>query len=511
MKQKLWGVVALLWVCLIVMVAVTAIMIRFSLLEQKKAVLAEQTQTALGIVAYYQKQAASGAITVDQAKHQTIETLRGLRYGPDRSGYFGLYDDNAIALLVPSKPELEGKSQLDMVDPQGTHIAGEIMKSSAPGGGHFSHYIWPKPGHTEPVGKITYADTVPDWGWRIFTGAYVDDIDATFTTVLLNNLVLIGVIGAIVTVGLLWLIRSIRVSLGGEPEYAADMCRQIAAGDLTARLQLNPGDTNSLLYAMSQMQQQLTDTVARIQSSAESITHGANEIAAGNADLSQRTEEQASALAESASSMEQLTATVKLNADNAVQASHLAQSASETVSDGGKVVDEVVQTIVEIAESSKKIEQIISVIDGIAFQTNILALNAAVEAARAGEQGRGFAVVAAEVRTLAQRSASAAKEIKALIDASVTNVERGQSLAGDAGSSMQAILQSVKRVTDIMGEISAASSEQSTGIGHVGVAIAQMDTVTQQNAALVEQATAGAASLAEQANQLKEAVAVFQL
>ena len=511
LKQKLWSIVALLWVSLIVMVVMIAVMTRASLIEERKGVLAEQTQTAMGVIAYYQKQAASNAMPADEAKHRAIATLRDLRYGDDHSGYFGIYDSQVNALLVPAKPELEGKSQAGLVDPQGTHIAVAIVKSSSPGGDHFSRYVWQKPGGSEPVGKITFADFVPDWDWHVFTGAYTDDIDDTFYAVLIRNLVLVGFVGVAMTVGLLWLIRSINKSLGGEPEYAADMCRQIASGDLTARFELQAGDANSLLFAMSQMQRQLTDTVGRIQTSADTITAGANEIAAGNADLSQRTEEQASALAESASSMEQLTATVKLNADNAMQASQLAVSASGTVADGGKVVDQVVQTIVEIAQSSKKIEQIISVIDGIAFQTNILALNAAVEAARAGEQGRGFAVVAAEVRSLAQRSASAAKEIKGLIDASVSNVERGQSLAGDAGASMQAILDSVKRVTDIMGEISAASTEQSTGIGHVGVAIAQMDAVTQQNAALVEQATAGAASLAEQANSLKDAVAVFRL
>jgi methyl-accepting chemotaxis protein len=255
----------------------------------------------------------------------------------------------------------------------------------------------------------------------------------------------------------------------------------------------------------------LTSTVTDIQRAADSITLGANEIAAGNADLSQRTEEQASALAESASSMETLTTTVKMNADSAAQASHLSEDASGCVSAGSQVVNELVGSMSSIAESSREIERIIGVIEGIAFQTNILALNAAVEAARAGEQGRGFAVVAAEVRALAQRSASAAKEIKVLIDASVTDVTRGQTLATNAGQSMQAILAAVSRVTDIMSEISAASADQSTGIGHVGIAISQMDTVTQQNAALVEEAAASAASLAEQAIHLKRAVSLFRL
>jgi len=390
-------------------------------------------------------------------------------------------------------------------------IAVEIVRSSSPGGNHFSQYVWPKTPNGVPVGKISYSTYLPDWDSDVLTGAYVDDINQAFYRVLRHNLLFAALILAALTVAMLWLIRDIRATLGGEPEYAKELCKRIAIGDLSATVALQRGDDSSLLAVLHQMQQRRTQIVGQIQKGADSIAIGAKQIAAGNADLSQRTEEQASALAESASSMDQLTATVKLNAENAMQASQLAVNASGTVDNGGKVVGEVVQTILSIADSSKKIEQIISVIEGIAFQTNILALNAAVEAARAGEQGRGFAVVASEVRTLAQRSAGAAKEIKALIDASVANVSRGESLAGEAGESMQAILVSVQRVTDIMGEISAASNEQSTGIGHVGVAIGQMDTVTQQNAALVEQATAAASSLESQAADLKTAVSMFRL
>jgi methyl-accepting chemotaxis protein len=511
LNQKLWGIVALLWVCLVIVVMTIGVMTRTRMVEERKGLLQQQVHMALGIVSHFQKKAADHTMPVAEAKHEAIETLRKVRWGQDQSGYFGIYDSAATALLVPSKPELEGKDQSGMVDPNGVHVALSVVKSSSPGGDGYSAYAWPKPGHAEPVGKMTFSAAVPDWDWHLFTGVYTDDIDAEFRAVVLNNFLLVSVIGLVMTTAMLWLIRNIRTSLGGEPDYAASLCKRIAAGDLSETVDLRPGDTSSLLHAMAQMQTQLTSTVGHIKQAADSITVGANEIAAGNTDLSQRTEEQASALAESASSMEQLTATVKLNADNAVQASQLAVDASGTVADGGKVVGEVVKTIVSIAESSKKIEQIISVIEGIAFQTNILALNAAVEAARAGEQGRGFAVVATEVRTLAQRSASAAKEIKGLIDASVVNVSRGQSLAGEAGKSMEAILTSVQRVTDIMGEISSASTEQSTGIHHVGIAIAQMDTVTQQNAALVEQATASAASLAEQAEQLKQSVAIFHL
>ncbi len=262
---------------------------------------------------------------------------------------------------------------------------------------------------------------------------------------------------------------------------------------------------------MKDMNEKLKGIVSEVRASTDSISTGTQQIATGNADLSQRTEEQASSLEETASSMEELTATVKQNAENARQANQLAAGASDVAMKGGAVVSQVVTTMSMINESSKKIVDIISVIDGIAFQTNILALNAAVEAARAGEQGRGFAVVATEVRTLAQRSAAAAKEIKSLIDDSVHKVEDGTRLVDQAGKTMDEVVNSVKRVTDIMAEISAASQEQSAGIEQVNQAVMQMDDVTQQNAALVEEAAAAAESLQEQSNNLVQVVAVFKM
>ncbi|MBP9871707.1 MAG: methyl-accepting chemotaxis protein, partial [Nitrosomonas sp.] len=265
------------------------------------------------------------------------------------------------------------------------------------------------------------------------------------------------------------------------------------------------------LQALKTMNENLQDLVGKVRMSTDQISTASGEIATGNSDLSQRTEEQASSLEETASSMEELTSTVKQNADNARQANQLASGASEIAAKGGTVVGQVVETMSSINESSKKIVDIISVIDGIAFQTNILALNAAVEAARAGEQGRGFAVVATEVRTLAQRSAAAAKEIKELINDSVNKVEDGTRLVDEAGSTMNEIVIAVKRVTDIMSEISAASQEQSSGIEQINQAVTQMDEVTQQNAALVEEAAAAAESMQEQAQALTQAVTRFKL
>ncbi|EHI5011569.1 methyl-accepting chemotaxis citrate transducer [Salmonella enterica] len=286
----------------------------------------------------------------------------------------------------------------------------------------------------------------------------------------------------------------------------------IADGDLTHEIEAEGrSEMGQLAAGLKTMQQSLIRTVSAVRDNADSIYTGAGEISAGSSDLSSRTEQQASALEETAASMEQLTATVRQNTDNARQATGLAKTASETARKGGRVVDNVVNTMNDIAESSEKIVDITSVIDGIAFQTNILALNAAVEAARAGEQGRGFAVVAGEVRTLASRSAQAAKEIKVLIENSVSRIDTGSTQVREAGETMKEIVNAVTRVTDIMGEIASASDEQSKGIEQVAQAVSEMDSVTQQNASLVEESAAAAAALEDQANELRQAVAVFRI
>ena len=319
--------------------------------------------------------------------------------------------------------------------------------------------------------------------------------------------VLIAVLVVIVAV---WL--NIKQTLISPLNRLIDNIRHIASGDLVKRIEVQgTNEMGELADSLRHMQSELVRIVGDVRNGANAIYSGASEIAMGNNDLSSRTEQQAASLEETAASMEQLTATVKQNAENARQASHLALSASETAQKGGKVVDNVVQTMRDIAGSSQKIADIISVIDGIAFQTNILALNAAVEAARAGEQGRGFAVVAGEVRNLAQRSAQAAREIKSLIEDSVGRVEVGSTLVESAGETMGEIVNAVTRVTDIMGEIASASDEQSRGIDQVGLAVAEMDRVTQQNASLVEESAAAAAALEEQASRLTQAVAVFRI
>jgi methyl-accepting chemotaxis protein-1 (serine sensor receptor) len=325
-----------------------------------------------------------------------------------------------------------------------------------------------------------------------------------------RSVMMAGVLIAVVTMLLLaaWFIRTITHPLN----EAVSLAESVAAGNLDNRIEVHSNDEiGHLMQALKTMNASLAEIVSRVRSGTDTITVASREVAAGSADLSSRTEEQASSLEETASSMEELTGTVRQNAENARQANQLVVSTADVALKGGRVVGEVVDTMASIKDSSRKIADIIGVIDGIAFQTNILALNAAVEAARAGEQGRGFAVVASEVRSLAQRSATAAKEIKALIEDSVDKVEAGGKLVDEAGHTMDEIVASVKRVTDIMGEIAAASAEQSSGIEQVNQAISQMDDVTQQNAALVEEAVAAAESLQEQAGRLADAVSVFKL
>jgi methyl-accepting chemotaxis protein len=364
-------------------------------------------------------------------------------------------------------------------------------------------------GDTHPRDKqASYVPFAP-WNWVIVGGSYVDEITAE-STQLRNRYIVFGLVALLVFAVLLFLL--VRSIVTRPLTRARDSAMLIADGDLTVSMDAGQQDEiGRLAAAMNGISRKLSMVVGDVRDGAEQIAIASQEIASGNQDLCSRTEDQAANLAATASSMEELTITVRQNADNARQANQMALSASEVAQQGGAMVAKVVDTMASINQSSRKIVDIISVIDGIAFQTNILALNAAVEAARAGEQGRGFAVVASEVRNLAQRSAAAAKEIKQLIGASVDQVDAGSKLVAGAGATMDEVLASVSRVTDIMAEISAASIEQTGGIEHVNKSIGKMDEVTQQNAALVEQASAAAEALQEQAAELAQSVRQFKL
>ncbi|MGF6600548.1 methyl-accepting chemotaxis protein [Paraburkholderia sp. GAS448] len=509
LNRKLWLSLALVWLGLLGVGLWSAVETRSTMLAERKAGMVNLVEAAQGVVNGYYALSQSGRMSEPDAQREALARLATMRYG--ESGYLFVMDSKPVVLMHPTLPQMNGKPVGDFKDPDGKLLYVAIVDAAKASGRGFAEYRGRLPHSETAAPKISYVVRFAPWDWNITSGVFIRDIDTTYYDTLLGHLAVVLVIGAVISLAMIVIIRNVRASLGGEPEHAAQLASGIAKGDLTQVVALRPHDSTSMMSAMSQMQGRLQRTIAEIRRSAESIASATRQIAAGNGDLSQRTEQQAASLQETAASMEQLTATVKQNADNARQASGLANSASDIATKGNDVVSRVIGTMGEINESSHKISDIIGVIEGIAFQTNILALNAAVEAARAGEQGRGFAVVAGEVRSLAQRSATAAKEIKQLIGDSVERVNNGSTLVEQAGTTMGEILQAVRRVTDIMGEIAAASEEQSSGISQVGRAVTQMDEVTQQNAALVEEAAAAAASLQDQAARLRETVSAFRV
>ncbi|WGS53947.1 methyl-accepting chemotaxis protein [Paraburkholderia sp. D15] len=509
LNKKLASMVAVLWIGLILIGGFGAWQNRASMISDRRDQLTSLIDQANHVVTRYYTLAQQHTLSEDDAKKQALDTLAAMRYGKD--GYISVNDSQPVMLMHPIKKELNGKNMAQFTDPAGNHLFVDIVNAGNHDGGGFVDYLWSKPGSEKPVPKTSYSSHFAPWDWYIVTGMYMDDVQSAFYASLLRWLAITVTLGALATVVMMLVLRSIRRTLGGDLEVAVEHAQQMAHGNLATRVPVDASHAGSLLHALQTMQAALVDTVSRVRLGTENINIGATEIAAGNTDLSQRTEEQAAALVETASSMDQMTVNVKQNADSALQAAQLAGQAADVATRGSQVVDDVVRTMGEITSSSRQIGDIIGVIDGIAFQTNILALNAAVEAARAGEQGRGFAVVAAEVRSLAQRSATAAKEIKALIETSTGTVEAGASLVANAGSTMGEIVQSVRRVNEILEEISSASREQSAGIEQVNRAVGEMDQVTQQNAALVEQAAAAAHSLKDQVGVLREAIASFAL
>jgi methyl-accepting chemotaxis protein len=509
LNTKLWLALLITWLGLLGLGGWAGWQSRTTMLSERKAAVQNVVECAYGIVADYAKLVDRHELTLDEAKQQAMARLSVMRY--PGNGYMIVTTATPVVIMHPTLADLRNKDVRQYADTEGKLLFVDMVKLAQSQGQGFVDYMARLPGKTEHVPKISFVKRFDGWDWYLISGVYVNDIDEAFRADLLRYLITILAIGSFSTIALVLIIRNVKRSLGGEPAYAAHVAETIADGDLSRPVALDGDDRQSMLFAMQRMQSRLADAIRRIRGGTETITVAAEQIAAGNIDLSARTEGQASSLGETAASMEQLTATVKQNADNALQANQMALSASKLAGEGGEVVEQVVANMQNIAASSARVVDIISVIEGIAFQTNILALNAAVEAARAGEEGRGFAVVAGEVRNLARRSSDAAKEIKSLIEDSVERVDDGKALVEKAGGTMHSLVDAVKRVTDIISEISAASEEQSRGIEQVNVAIAQMDETTKQNAAMVEQAAAAAQSMQEQAQTLRDVVKMFRL
>jgi len=513
-KQKIAAIVAFAMIALLGFSLYTVVHTRAQMVASRHSELVTAVQSVYHIAAGFKEKADKGELSVEAAQKSAALSIASARYGgkDGKTEYFYIWALDGTGVMHPIKTEWAGQNMLGKIkDGNGVDIIQALIdgirRSSS---GHaFVPTHFPRPGSTAPVPKLQYVIKLDGWNWLVGSGLYTDDLDAQIRATVTEiaafaviALALMGGIGFVVA-------RSVLRQIGCEPSLAVSMTEQVAQGNLAIQLPAAP--PGSVMAGLGHMVDSLRTLVSGVRFSSDNIANGCAEIAHGNQDLSARTERQAAAIEETSASMAELGSSSSQNAQAAEQANQLAASASAVASQGGQVVDQVVHTMRDINASSQKIADIIAVIDGIAFQTNILALNAAVEAARAGEAGRGFAVVASEVRALAGRSAAAAKEIKDLIQASVGRVAQGTALVDQAGTTMSEVVASIQRVTQIMGEITLASSEQSLGVGQAVEAIGHMDQTTQQNAALVEEMAAAAASLRAQADDLVRSASVFKL
>ncbi len=494
-------------VALFALSAFDAYHVRQLQLALRQEQLERVTDVAMSIVKDYYSLSQRGMLDEATARRQALERLQALRYGGD--GYFTITDSNQVGVMNPTKPESNGKSMAGVKDSNGVLIYEKIVSAGQFQNGSFINYVWPHTGQSVPVPKVAFVRRFEPWDWIVTTGAYIDYINAEFKASLLHSALVVATIGSVLILLMAMCNRSIRNTLGGDPEDAAKAVQRMSRGELSGTIGVRHGDNESLMFALESMRSRLVTTIVAIKDTAQGVSSAAQQISAGNLDLSARTENQAASVQETASSMEEMTTMVRQTADNVAKATKMAEYASAITHTGGTLVTEVVTGMANISSRSSEMVEIIGTIEGIAFQTNILALNAAVEAARAGGSGRGFAVVAGEVRTLAQRSATAANEIRDLISDISARISAGSNTVEQAGHTMKEVEASIAGVVRIVHEIASAASEQSSGIDEVNRAVSQIDAVTQHNAALVEEAAAAAGALHEQASRLYAEVSHF--
>jgi len=466
----------------------------------------QHVEVAHGVLQWAHGLEKGGQVSREQAQQMARRAVAALRY--DSNEYFWINDMQPRVVMHPIKPELDGKEVGDMKDARGQLLFRAFVDKVRTSGKGFVDYQWPKPGSERPVDKVSYVQGFEPWGWVLGSGVYVGDLQLAQRQRLMVSATVVGL--SLLLAAYLFL-SFYRVMDGGLKETRRHL-RAMTDGDLTSSPSpWGRDEAAQLMLDLSAMQTSLREMVLRVRHANDEIVHSSSEIASGALDLSSRTEQAAANLEQASASMEEISATVKSSAEYTEEAASMARRNAAVAIEGGRVMQDVKTTMDAIRGSSSRIGEIIGTIDGIAFQTNLLALNAAVEAARAGDQGRGFAVVAGEVRTLAQRSADAAREIKALIGNSVDQVEAGSSIVDKAGHTIEDIVSSSQRVEQLLGEVSTAAREQSVGVGQIGQAVQDLDRMTQQNAALVEQTAAASSAMKDQAQALKGEVERFRL
>jgi len=494
-KYKLWIFSGVALICLAAYMLFSALSLRTTLDNEKQLKTRHVVEVAHGVVQHFQRMAQQGTMTEESAKAAAVAALKSLRY--EESDYFWINDMNPVMIMHPYKPELDGKSLSDYQDPQGKRIFVEFADVVKKQNAGFVHYLWPKPGIDKPVRKVSYVKGFAPWGWVIGSGIYLDDVDTAFWRELRSGLIVLSCIVFVFGVIAWRTTKSILDPLGAEPAVVSSIANEVAAGNLEIAIATGKHDSSSVLFSMKRMVGKLREVVADVQSAAGNVAAGSAQLSSGSMSMSDGATRQAASAEEASSSVEEMTATIRQSAGNARETERIALKSAIDALDSGRAVADTVTAMRDIATR-------ILIIEEISRQTNLLALNAAIEAARAGEQGKGFSVVAAEVRKLAERSQTAAKEIGSLSTTSISVAER-------AGELLAKLVPNIQKTAQLVQEINASSKEQTVGSDQINSAIQQLNEVIQQNAGSAEEMAATAEELSSQAAQLQDSVAFFKI